>query len=76
MFSLFFHPGPVRNAQDVSKCDFDAFKHFFHTLLDHGIYTAPSQYEAGFISLAHTEEILNKAITQVHAALKDVFVPA
>jgi glutamate-1-semialdehyde 2,1-aminomutase len=76
MFSLFFHPGPVRNAQDVSKCDFDAFKQFFHTLLDHGIYTAPSQYEAGFISLAHTEEILNKAITQVDAALKDVFVPA
>jgi glutamate-1-semialdehyde 2,1-aminomutase len=76
MFSLFFHPGPVRNTKDVAKCDFDAFKHFFHTLLDHGIYTAPSQYETGFISLAHTEEILNKAVTQVDTALKDVFVPA
>ncbi len=76
MFSLFFHPGPVRNTQDVAKCDFDAFKHFFHILLDNGIYIAPSQYEAGFISLAHTQEILDIAIAQINAALKDVVVPA
>ena len=76
MFSLFFYPGPIRNTRDVEKCDFDAFKHYFHRLLDHGIYIAPSQYEVGFISLAHTEEILDIAITQVDAALKDVVVPA
>ena len=74
--SLFFHSGPIRNVQDVEKCDFRAFKHYFHGLLERGIYIAPSQYEAGFISLAHTEEILDIAITQVDAALKDVVVPA
>lgn len=74
MFSLFFHSGPIHNTQDVAKCDFEAFKLFFHTLLTSGIYIAPSQYEAGFISLAHTKEILDDTITQFDIALKDVFV--
>ena len=63
------------NSLAVANCDFDAFKHFFNYLLNHGIYIAASQYEAGFISLAHTQEILDIAITQVDAALKDVVVP-
>ena len=76
MFSLFFHSGPIRNTQDVAKCNFQDFKLFFHTLLASGIYIAPSQYEAGFISLAHTKEILDKTIAQFNIALKDVFVHA
>ena len=76
MFSLFFHSGPIRNTKDVLHCDFDAFKHFFHILLKNGIYIAPSQYEAGFISLSHTKEILDTAIKQIDVALKDVFVYA
>ena len=76
MFSLFFHLGPIQHSQDVSKCDFNAFKNYFHTLLDNGIYIAPSQYEAGFISWAHTKDILDIAITQIESALKGVFVPA
>ena len=76
MFSLFFHSGPIHNTQDVAKCNFEAFKLFFHTLLNSGIYIAPSQYEAGFISLTHTKEILDKTIAQFNIALKDVFVHA
>ena len=76
MFSLFYHSGPLRNTQDVAKCDFNAFKHFFHTLLDHGIYIAPSQYETGFISLAHTKALLDLAIAEIDIALKNIFVHA
>ena len=60
----------------MAKCDFNAFKHFFHNLLGLGIYLAPSQYEAGFISLSHTNEILNKSIIQIEEALRDVFIHA
>ena len=76
MFALFFYPGPIRNTQDVMHCDLDGFKHFFHTLLQNGIYIAPSQYEAGFISLAHTKRILDITIGKIDAALKDIFVYA
>ena len=76
MFSLFFHPGPIRNTQDVMHCDLDGFKHFFHDLLQNGIYIAPSQYEVGFISLAHTKSILDKTLGKIDAALKDIFVYA
>ena len=76
MFSLFFHSGPIVNSLDVANCDFDAFKHFFNYLLNHGIYIAPSQFEAGFISMAHTIKILDITISQIDTALKDIFVHA
>lgn len=55
MFCLFFHPGPVRNLADALRCDKPAFNRFFHASLERGVYFAPSQFEAGFISLAHTD---------------------
>jgi glutamate-1-semialdehyde 2,1-aminomutase len=55
MFCLFFHPGPVRNLADALRCDKPAFNRFFHGCLERGVYFAPSQFEAGFISLAHTD---------------------
>jgi glutamate-1-semialdehyde 2,1-aminomutase len=76
MFTIFFHPGPIRNTQNVVNCDFDAFKLFFNSLLEHGIYFAPSQYECGFISLSHTKELLDIAIMQIDAALKEIFIHA
>ena len=65
----------LRNSDslDIANCDFDSFKHFFNYLLNHGIYIAPSQYEAGFISLAHTREMLDITVRQIDAALQDVF---
>ena len=58
MFCLYFTEGPVRNLGEAKKSDNAAFARYFHEALGHGIYFAPSQYEAGFLSTAHTPEIL------------------
>jgi glutamate-1-semialdehyde 2,1-aminomutase len=56
MFGLFFaESSEINFYQQVTKCDIDYFKQFFHGMLDEGIYLAPSAYEAGFVSAAHTE---------------------
>ncbi len=54
MFGLFFTDIPqVRSYADVMACDADRFRLFFHSMLDEGVYLAPSAYEAGFVSSAH-----------------------
>lgn len=60
LMSLFFTEGPVRCFHDVECSDKAAFARYFSFLLDHGIYAAPSQFEAMFLSDAHTEEDLQK----------------
>jgi glutamate-1-semialdehyde 2,1-aminomutase len=60
MVSLFFTEGPVTDFSLAARSDLEAFKDFFWHMLRRGIYLAPSQYEAGFISSAHTEEDLEK----------------
>lgn len=54
MFTLFFTDGPVRTYADVMQCDLPAFGRFFHLALEQGLYLPPSQFEAAFISGAHT----------------------
>jgi glutamate-1-semialdehyde 2,1-aminomutase len=54
MFGFFFHPGPVRTFDEAKKSNGEQFRAFFHAMLDAGVYLAPSAYEAGFVSLAHT----------------------
>ncbi len=56
MFTFFFTPGPVTDWDSAKKCDTARFGKFFHFLLERGVYIAPSQFEAGFVSAAHTEE--------------------
>ena len=68
MFGLFFTAGPVHNYEDAKKADTAKFGRFHHGMLEHGIYLAPSQFEAGFTSLAHTQE----EIEQTLAAAKEV----
>lgn len=53
MFGLFFSSGPIRGLADVSACNIDHFRRFFHLMLERGVYLAPSAYEAGFVSAAH-----------------------
>lgn len=69
MFGIFFAPGPVRNYEDAKLADTNKFARFHRGMLERGIYLAPSQYEAGFPSLAHTEEQIDQTI----AVAKEVF---
>lgn len=58
MFCLYFTPSPVDNLADAKRADTSAFARFFHACLQAGVYFAPSQFEAGFLSLAHTDDDL------------------
>lgn len=60
MVSIFFTGGPVTDFESAAASDTGAFKDFFWHLLRRGIYLAPSQFEAGFISVAHSEEDLDR----------------
>ena len=69
MFCLFFTPEKIESVTDVKRADFAAFRRFFWAALEAGVYFAPSQYEAGFISLAHTEEDIARTAEVVEKAL-------
>jgi len=63
MFGLFFTDATsVTRYQDVMKCDVERFKRFFHLMLEEGVYLAPSAFEAGFMSVAHTAEDIQNTI--------------
>jgi len=63
MFCLFFTDREIINVDDVMKQDLDFFKKFFWGCLEKGVYLAPSPYETGFLSLAHTEPDLDDTLT-------------
>ena len=54
------------------KCDTEKFKVFFHKMLDQGVYLAPSAFEAGFMSLAHTNEDIEKTLAAADIAFEAV----
>lgn len=63
MFGLFFTDAPeVTCYQDVVACDVERFKRFFHLMLEEGVYFAPSAFEAGFMSVAHSEEDIRNTV--------------
>jgi glutamate-1-semialdehyde 2,1-aminomutase len=62
MFTWFFQSGPVTDWNTASKSNTEAFGHFFRAMLDNGVYLPPSQYEAAFLSTAHTEDDIRKTI--------------
>ena len=62
MFGLFFTAGPVHNYEDAKKSDLTKFSRFHRGMLERGIYLAPSQFEAGFTSLAHTEADIDRTL--------------
>ena len=70
MFGMFFtDQDTITNFADVSRCDIDAFKSFFHRMLDRGVYLAPSAFEAGFVSSAHTDEHIEATIAAARESL-------
>ena len=62
MFGLYFRASPPTSYAEVMECNKEAFNHFFHAMLSKGIYFAPSAFEAGFVSAAHTAEDINKTL--------------
>lgn len=72
MFGFFFTSGPVRNYEDAKKSDTAKFGRFHRGMLERGVYLAPSQYEAGFMSLAHTEEDIKKTLEAAKAVLSSL----
>lgn len=72
MFCLFFTDSEVFNLASAQKSDKQAFAKFFHLCLKEGVYFAPSQFETGFISVAHTEQQLQRTAEVTAAALRQV----
>ncbi|AFY57689.1 glutamate-1-semialdehyde-2,1-aminomutase [Rivularia sp. PCC 7116] len=62
MFGMFFTSGPVHNYEHAKASDTAKFGRFHRGMLEHGIYLAPSQFEAGFTSIAHTEEDIERTL--------------
>jgi len=65
LMTLFCQPGPVRNYEDAKRSDTARYAGFFHHMLERGIYLAPSQFEAMFLSAAHTEADVDRVIEAV-----------
>lgn len=72
MFGLFFSEKPVRNYQDACAADADAFRVWFRSMLEQGIYLAPSPFETIFMSYAHSDEDIEKTIAAAKVAMKHV----
>jgi glutamate-1-semialdehyde 2,1-aminomutase len=62
MFTFFFTREPVTDWESAKRSDTGRFREFFHWMLDHGAYLAPSQFEAGFVSAAHSEVDIAKTV--------------
>jgi glutamate-1-semialdehyde 2,1-aminomutase len=73
MVGFFFADGPVTDLAGAKRSDTALYGRFFHAMLDRGIYLAPSQFEAGFLSLAHKEEDVDRTIAAADAALAEVY---
>lgn len=70
MFCTYFQAGPVDNFADAAKSDTVAFGKFFRQLLEQGVNIAPSQFEAGFMSIAHTQDDLDRTIEAARIAFR------
>ena len=69
MFSMFFTTQAIIDFETVKSCDTDLFKRYFNGLLGEGVYIAPSQFEAGFMSAVHTDEEIDLTIEASRKAL-------
>jgi glutamate-1-semialdehyde 2,1-aminomutase len=72
MFTTFFSQTAPRDWPTVEKADKQRFAHFFQNMLSRGIYLAPSQFEAGFISTVHSSEVIDETITAAEQSMKNL----
>jgi glutamate-1-semialdehyde 2,1-aminomutase len=72
MFTTFFTSEPALDWATANRSDRQAFARFFHAMLDEGVYLAPSQFEAAFVSAAHSDEIIERTIEAARKAFARV----
>lgn len=72
MFGIYFLDHCPTGFADVMQCDQALFKRFFHGMLDRGVYFAPSTFEAGFVSIQHTDEIIQRTLDAARETFKDL----
>lgn len=72
MFGFFFQDGPVYSYEDAKRSDVERFKKFFHLMRENGVYLAPSQFEAGFTSAAHTHDVIESTLKAAHESFKQL----
>lgn len=70
MLTAFFTEGPVTDWSDAKKSDTDQYARYFRAMLEEGIYLAPSQFECAFVSLAHTDELIEETVEAARAAMR------
>ena len=68
MFGLYFADALPRNYPDMARADLALFKRFFHAMLDRGVYLGPSMYEAGFVSAAHNDAVIDATLQAADGA--------
>ncbi len=68
MFTVFFTGGPVTDWASADRSDRAAFGRFFHGMLDRGVYLPPAQFEAAFLSAAHTDDDIAKTVQAAREA--------
>lgn len=72
MFTVFFQEGPVNDLNTALKSDTDLYARYFHGMLKNGIWLAPSQFETGFLSFAHTAEDMERTLDACSKTLKNL----
>ncbi|MBC8028542.1 MAG: glutamate-1-semialdehyde 2,1-aminomutase [Pyrinomonadaceae bacterium] len=72
MWTSFFNGEPVKDWAGANKSDRALYGRFFHAMLDEGVYLAPSQFEAGFVSITHTNDIIDQTIDAARKAFQHV----
>jgi glutamate-1-semialdehyde 2,1-aminomutase len=70
MWGYFFHDGPVTDFASAKESDIEMFRRFFHAALERGIYLAPSQFEAGFMSAAHGDAEIDETLSRLEDAMR------
>jgi glutamate-1-semialdehyde 2,1-aminomutase len=71
MFTVFFHRGPVRSWTDAAESDRERFARFHRGLAARGVYFPPSQFEAAFVSAAHSDDDVDRTVEAARAALEE-----
>ena len=72
MFGLYFANHAPQNYADMARSNIEGFKHFFHGMLDRNVAFGPSAYEAGFVSAAHTPELIDETIAAAHEVFREM----